>query len=274
MALSGRDDDRAWRLRRAIEHRRTPEFRVQFHGVVRQKSRLVADIRLLCGALRDRKHETGRGNNHPDQVPKFGHPRLSRSDAAECLRCLPNRWNHQISGMARWQAIRRSRWNAFNFRQLPMAWECPESLTSARAIASRNRIRGRRCRPRRAKVGQTTTGAAPAVAAFAPDASMIAAFGPYLAAEYPIGPRGITENERDKNGNANQHEELAALGRCRLPDGDALRHDIGPHADAEASIGQREQRKRQKERLVIPLVGEAAQQQEGYAGYGDRYRRG
>src|ERR1700704_3842111 len=77
MALRGRDDDRARRLRRAIEHRRTLEFRVQFHGVVRQKSRLVADIRLLCVALRDRKDEAGRGNNHPDQVPKFGHPRLS-----------------------------------------------------------------------------------------------------------------------------------------------------------------------------------------------------
>src|SRR3954451_16976121 len=83
MALRGRDDDRARRLRRAIEHRRTPEFRVQFHGVVRQKSRLVAAIRLLCVALRDRKDEAGRGNNHPDQVPKFGHPRLSP-------RTLPN----------------------------------------------------------------------------------------------------------------------------------------------------------------------------------------
>jgi hypothetical protein len=35
---------------------------------------------------------------------------------------LPNHWNHQISGMARWQAIQISRWNAFNFRQLPIVW--------------------------------------------------------------------------------------------------------------------------------------------------------
>jgi hypothetical protein len=28
---------------------------------------------------------------------------------------LPNHWRHQISGMARWQAIQTSGWNAFNF---------------------------------------------------------------------------------------------------------------------------------------------------------------
>src|ERR1700687_278008 len=102
---------------------------------------------------------------------------------------------------------------------------------------------------------------------------MITALGPYFAAEYPIGPRGVAENERYQHGNAEQHEELTVLWRCRLPDGDALRHDIGPHADAEAGIGQREQGQRQKERLLILSACEAAQQQDGNAGYRNRYRR-
>src|SRR5277367_6630234 len=46
-----------------------------------------------------------------------------------------------------------------------------------------------------------------------PLASMIAALGPDLAAENPIGPRGIAENERDQHGDAEQHEDLAALRR-------------------------------------------------------------
>src|SRR5258706_12532254 len=106
-------------------------------------------------------------------------------------------------------------------------------------------------------MAKTTSGAAPAAEAFAHSASMITALGPYLAAEYPIGPRGIAENERYQHGNAEQHEELAVPWRCRLPDGDALRHDIGPHADAEAGIGQREQSQRQKERPGSLFVGEA-----------------
>src|SRR5229473_2407594 len=95
-------------------------------------------------------------------------------------------------------------------------------------------------RRRRARALRTTTGVAPAVAGFAPSASMVAAPGPDLAAEYPIGPSGITENEGHKDGDADQHEQLAVLRRCRLPDRDALRHNIGPHADAKSGIGQRE----------------------------------
>src|SRR5882762_4452415 len=102
---------------------------------------------------------------------------------------------------------------------------------------------------------------------------MITALGSHLAAEYIIGPRRIAENERYQYGDADQHEDLAAAGRRRLPDGDALRHDIGPHADAEPGIGQREQRQRQKERPVVLLAGKAAQQQQGDAGYRNRYRR-
>src|SRR5665647_2605724 len=111
--------------------------------------------------------------------------------------------------MTRRQAIRVCRWNALNFCQLQIAKKCPQSLTSARATAASHRKRWPPCRRRRAKGRRTTTGAAPAAAAFAPDASVIAAPGLYLAAEYPIGPRGITENERHQTGDAEQHEDLA-----------------------------------------------------------------
>src|ERR1700704_3956378 len=102
-----------------------------------------------------------------------------------------------------------------------------QGLTSGQSTASSQRLRCRRRRPRRAKGRQTTRGAAPAVAVLAAPASMIAAPGSHLAAEYPIGPRGIAENDRYQHGHADQHEELAAMGRCRLPDRDALRHDVG-----------------------------------------------
>src|SRR3954454_12813648 len=77
MALGGRDDNRARRLRGAVKHCRTPELRIQFHGIVGQKSRLIADVRILRIALRDRKHQTGEDSRHPDQVPKLDHAKLS-----------------------------------------------------------------------------------------------------------------------------------------------------------------------------------------------------
>src|ERR1700677_3536332 len=118
---------------------------------------------------------------------------------------------------------------------------------SARSIAAARTTRWRPRRRRRARGLRTTTGAPPAVVFWAAEALMIAAPGSYLAAKHPIGPRGVAEDQRHEHGHAEQHEDLAVLGRCRLPDGDALRHDIGPHADAEPGIGQRKQRQRQKE---------------------------
>src|SRR5882724_1550220 len=79
MALRGLDDDGAGRLGGTIKHRGAPVFRVQLDRVVRQKSRLVTDIGFLSKALRDRKHQTGCGNYHPDQVPKFRHKNSPRS---------------------------------------------------------------------------------------------------------------------------------------------------------------------------------------------------
>src|ERR1019366_9853016 len=113
--------------------------------------------------------------------------------------------------MTRRQAIRVCRWNALNCCQLQIAKKGPESLTSARATAASHRKRWPPCRRRRAKGRRTTTGAAPAAAVFARLASMIAAPGLDLAAEYPIGPRGIAENERYQTGKPEQHEDLAIL---------------------------------------------------------------
>src|SRR5664280_2312851 len=186
MALRGRDDDGARRLRGTVIYRLLPEFRIQFHGVIGQQARLI-DVGLLRKALRDRKHQPGRGNRHPDQVPKLDHANLF--SLARIYHRLPNHWHHQISGMPRTQAIRVCRWNALNFCQSQIARKCPESLTSARATAASHRTRRPTCRRRRTNGLRTTTGAAPAAAVFAPDASMIAAPGLYLAAEYPIGPR-------------------------------------------------------------------------------------
>src|SRR5580704_16882322 len=117
---------------------------------------------------------------------------------------------------------------------------CPKSVIWARATASGRRRQCQPCRRRRAKGLRTTTDAAPAAADFEHRASMITAFGPDLAAEYPIGPAGVAQNQRYQDGHAVQHEDLAALGRSRLPDGDAPRYDIRIPADAESEIGQRE----------------------------------
>src|SRR5258707_13894621 len=150
----------------------------------------------------------------------------------------------------------------------------PGGLISPRATAEGHRPQWPRCRHSRARGLRTTTAAAPAAAVLAARASMIAALGSHLAAEYPIGPGRVAENQWYQHRNPDQQEAQAALRRRRLPDGDALWHDIGIHADAEPGIGQREQRQRQKERLIVPSVGERAQQQNGNAGDRDPYRRG
>src|SRR5205823_9557985 len=139
--------------------------------------------------------------------------------------------------------------------------EWPKSLTSAPARAASQRIAWRPCRPRAARAQRTTTDVVPADAGsalgFACPASVISALGPHLAAEDPIGPRRISENERHQHGDAEQHEDLTVLRRGRLPDGDALRHDVGIHADPKPGIGEHEQRQRQEERLAILSLGEA-----------------
>src|ERR1700710_2902101 len=92
------------------------------------------------------------------------------------------------------------------------------------------------CRPRRARVRQTTTAAARAAPASVREASMVAALGIDLAAKYPIGPAGVAEDQRHHDGDADQHQDLAVFRCGRLPDVDALRHDVRVHADTEPGI--------------------------------------
>src|SRR5947209_4037958 len=111
--------------------------------------------------------------------------------------------------------------------------------TARSTAAIRTRL-SRQSRRRRAKVPRTRTGAAAAAPASASGPSMIAALGPNLAAEDPISPPGVAEDQRYHDGHADQHQDLAVFRRRSLPDVDALRHDVRIHADAEPGIGQRE----------------------------------
>src|SRR3546814_18828635 len=54
-----------------------------------------------------------------------------------------------------------------------------------------------------------------------------------LAAEDPVGPGGVAEDQRDQHDRAYEHEYLAAFRRGRLPDRDAARNDVRPHRDGE-----------------------------------------
>src|SRR4051794_4908546 len=114
----------------------------------------------------------------------------------------------------------------------------PYGSTAARSTALFHMRRWRPCRRRRATARRTITGAAAAARVFAPAASMVAALRLDLAAKHVIGPRSIAENHRYQDGDTEQHEDLTVLGGCRLPDGDALRHDVRVHADTEPGIGQ------------------------------------
>src|SRR4051794_22187688 len=98
--------------------------------------------------------------------------------------------------------------------------DCPGmtgGVIRARSTAVTRMQRWQRCRPRRARAPQTTTAAAPAAPAFSQASSMVAALRPDLAAEYPVGPCGITQDQRYHDGNADQHQDLAVLRRGRLP---------------------------------------------------------
>src|SRR5687767_13512851 len=104
-------------------------------------------------------------------------------------------------------------------------------LISARSTAAGKTKSAPRCRRRRARARRTTTAAAAAgEEASARSALMVPALRFDLAAKHPIGPGSIAEDERDQSGDADQHEELAVLRCRRLPDRNALRHDIGIHA--------------------------------------------
>src|SRR3954452_11993541 len=77
-----------------------------------------------------------------------------------------------------------------------------------------------------------------------------------LAAEDPVRPCGVGEDQRYDHGGADQHEELARC-RCRsVPDRDRARNDVGEYADPEPDKAKQEQCERDQE---WPPLGAAAQ---------------
>src|SRR5579864_7990195 len=96
-----------------------------------------------------------------------------------------------------------------------------KTLISVQSRAAGQTRSGRRCRRRRARALRTTAAAASAGVDFAPAASMITAPVPDLAAEHPVSPCGVAEDQRHQHADAEQHEDLAVLGRGGLPDRDA-----------------------------------------------------
>jgi hypothetical protein len=58
--------------------------------------------------------------------------------------------------------------------------------------------------------------------------SMITCVGPDLAAEYPIRPGGVAEDDRQQKQRAEDQEGLRTRRRGRVPQADARRHDVGP----------------------------------------------
>src|SRR5439155_25096961 len=122
--------------------------------------------------------------------------------------------------------------NVFYFRHPPYSWDIQVWPISARSTAAGQTKSAPQCRRRQAKGQRTTAGAAATGEVSAPSASMVSALRFHLAAKHPIGPGGIAEDQRYQHGNAEQHEDLAVRRRRGLPDRDALRHDIGIHADA------------------------------------------
>src|SRR3546814_13033107 len=72
-----------------------------------------------------------------------------------------------------------------------------------------------------------------------------------LAAEDPVGPGGVAEDQRDQHDRAYEHEYLAAFRRGRLPDRDAARNDVRPHRDGEPDHRQGENDEREQERQPV-----------------------
>src|SRR5215211_1080035 len=71
-----------------------------------------------------------------------------------------------------------------------------------------------------------------------------------LAAEDPIGPRRIPNDDRQEEQRADEEKGLRAGCGGRIPETDGMRDDVWPQADREADIAHREQgdgaEKRQK----------------------------
>src|SRR3954447_20552306 len=69
-----------------------------------------------------------------------------------------------------------------------------------------------------------------------------------LAAEHPIGPAGVSENDRHDDDSPDQHEQLALWRSGGVPDRHRTRHDIGVNADPKSDEAEKEESERKEER--------------------------
>src|SRR3954462_2122426 len=83
-----------------------------------------------------------------------------------------------------------------------------------------------------------------------------------LAAEHPIGPAGISEDDRHQHSGAGEHEALARIRRGRLPDRDPAWNDVGPDRDGEARHGEQEQQEADQEGHPVAAPRQAQPQTE------------
>src|SRR3546814_5729122 len=84
-------------------------------------------------------------------------------------------------------------------------------------------------------------------------ASSMITFVGDLAAENPIGPGGVANNQRHGDCHADEHEDLASLGRGGIPNRHGRRYDVRPHRYAEPGHTEEEQRQAEPEGLAMPF---------------------
>src|SRR5690606_6931769 len=85
--------------------------------------------------------------------------------------------------------------------------------------------------------------------------SVVAIVGTHLAAEHVVAPGRVHENQRNDQQRAYQREPLAFRRRGSLPDAHVRRDDVGPEADAQATVTKENQRQGEQERCVVSVTG-------------------
>ena len=86
---------------------------------------------------------------------------------------------------------------------------------------------------------------------------------PDLAAEHPVGPAGIGDDQRHRYRDADQHKYLASLGSGRIPDRHTAWHQVRPHAYAQARHTKDEDTERKQERCRVVIPRKRAKQKSG-----------
>ena len=111
-------------------------------------------------------------------------------------------------------------------------------------------------------------------AAFPVAARSMVPLMPHFAAEDPVGPSGVADDQWHGDGDPDEHEYLATFRCGGIPDGKGRRHDIGPDRDSQTGHAEEEHAERQPEGLAVPLGRQRTKQQERHYARCDRHRRG